>query len=196
MENRKNEEIRALFVLGLLAVLASIRTQNTELTATIGQASFNLLQIIDVMILFMSFYALFMVFGYSTDMFKEALAKWFREFARLFLVLNFIFLLFVAIIFGIAYYQNRLLWLFGLVAIPVIYLYLPKLRRFLKILVTQHVSARELLRRNIVTILTITLVGCLLEIGYYSAEQFVPIYFVASAIFIIFLIYLSKKKHD
>jgi len=39
----RKEEIRGLFVLGLLAVLSSIRVQNDEMMVSIGQISFNII---------------------------------------------------------------------------------------------------------------------------------------------------------
>jgi hypothetical protein len=60
VKGSKLEEIRAFFVLGLLAVLASIRTQS--IAAPIGSTTLPLNPIIDTMILLMSLYALLMVF--------------------------------------------------------------------------------------------------------------------------------------
>ena len=79
----KNEQVRAIFVLGLLAVLASIRTQNATIMATIGnQEPFNIIGIIDAMIILMSFYALFMIFGYSKDMVGESIADSFKHLGK------------------------------------------------------------------------------------------------------------------
>jgi hypothetical protein len=53
----KKEEIRGLFVLGLLAVMASIRIQNEEITIIFEETSYNVVVFLDVMIVMWSFYA-------------------------------------------------------------------------------------------------------------------------------------------
>lgn len=78
----KKEEIRGLFVLGLLAVLASVRLQYNSLMVNIGQGSFNLLVFFDFTIVFWSLYAVFMVFGLSADMLGKTSWRMYRHCAK------------------------------------------------------------------------------------------------------------------
>lgn len=189
----KNEQIRAIFVLGLLAVLASIRTQNGTLMATIGkQSPFDLMGIIDAMIILMSFYALFMIFGYSKDMMGESIANSFKHMARAFLVMNFALLVGIGVILGIAYYQNRLLWFFGVIAVPLAYSIYLEVKKW-RIKATKTIHSKEGRKSIGFLALSLGLGFSMLEIGYYSPEQFIPIFFVIAVVCIIILLYFSSK---
>jgi len=59
----KREELRGLFVLGLLAILIVIRFQNEKLMVTMGESSFDFIPLITITIVWWSMYALFMVLG-------------------------------------------------------------------------------------------------------------------------------------
>jgi hypothetical protein len=62
------EEIRGVFVLGLLAVLVSIRFGYKELLIYVGEPYFNLISgLIDITIVFWFLYAYLMVLGISED---------------------------------------------------------------------------------------------------------------------------------
>jgi hypothetical protein len=187
----RNEEIRAFFVLGLLAVLASIRVQNSSITAHLGNQPLDLIPIIDVMILFMSFYALFMIFGYSKDMLGEDLANAFIGMARAFLIMNFTILLVWAALIGVAYYQNRLIWFFGILALPIVYLIYRKLKT-LKIRSINLHSKKE--RRSIaLTVAFLGIVISVLEISYYSEKEFVPLYFILGGVSMVVYLYLTDQ---
>jgi hypothetical protein len=71
----KKEEIRGIFVLGLLAVLASVRVQYSTMMVNIGRSSFEAIVFLDFTIVLWSFYALFMVFGLSEDMIGKTVAR-------------------------------------------------------------------------------------------------------------------------
>ncbi|MGD6805352.1 MAG: hypothetical protein ACQCN4_00095 [Candidatus Bathyarchaeia archaeon] len=191
-ETEKNEQIRAIFVLGLLAVLASIRTQNATIMASMGnQEPFNIIGIIDVMILLMSFYALFMIFGYSKDMVGESIADSFKHLARAFLVMNFALLVGIGFILGLAYYQSRLLWFFVVISVPIGYATFLKIK---ELKIKRTVNSKEGKKSIAFLAVSLGLGFSMLEIGYYSPEQYVPI-FVATAIFcIVILIYFSNKE--
>jgi hypothetical protein len=190
--NEKNEHIRAIFVLGLLAVLASIRTQNASLMATLGKQAFDIIPIIDTMILLMSFYSLFMIFGYSRDMVGENLANMFKQIARSFLIMNFLILVSIGVILSLAYYQNRLLWFLGILAIPVVYLTYRKLKS-LKIMTINLKSRKE--RKSLgLTFILLGLSFSVLEISYYSPEEYIPLFFVLGAACMVTFLYFSLKK--
>ena len=55
----RKEEIRGLFVLGLLAVLASIRIQQPVLNIVLNDRSYNVSPFLDITIFFGSAYAFF-----------------------------------------------------------------------------------------------------------------------------------------
>lgn len=191
-KDRRNEEIRALFVLGLLAVLASIRTQNPELTVTIGQVTIPIIPIIDIMLILWSFYALFMVIGFSEDMFGKMVAKSFRYYAKLFLALNFVILVAISFLYALAVYQNRFLWAIGLFAIPLAYYFYDKFKKMKK---NAYRFGSNLTMKDIVSVVSaFGLVACFWLIFQYPSEQLIPIFFVVGAIFMILSLYLNRDK--
>jgi len=97
-DDTRKEEIRGLFVLGLLAVLSSIRIQNNEMIVGIGQASFNIIPWIDITIVLWSFYAFFMVLGLSEDLIGKSISSSFREVSKTFLGLNYVLLVFLSLL--------------------------------------------------------------------------------------------------
>jgi hypothetical protein len=192
-EIEKNEQIRAIFVLGLLAVLASIRTQNATIMANIGNEAFNIIPIIDTMILLMSFYSLFMIFGYSKDMMGENVALFFKNLARSFLIMNFAILLAIGGLLAIVYYQDRLLWFMGLLALPVAYLAYRKART-LSFEILRELKSKKGLKSFSVTMSLLGVAICVLEISYYSPQDFVPIFFVLGAVNMILFLYCSLQN--
>jgi len=90
-EETRNEEVRGLFVLGLLAALVSLRFQSKEMPFSTGQFSGDVTLFLDATIVFWSLYAFFTVLGLS----KEMIGEWattFRELAQVSLFLTYVFL--------------------------------------------------------------------------------------------------------
>lgn len=192
-KSTRTEEIRALFVLGFLAVLASVRNQ--AISVVVGQSTISLNQIIDTTILLMSLYAVFMIFGFSKDMIGESTAAIFKSLALLVLLLNFVILTFFGILYGVSYFQSRLVWLLGITALPIAYAFILKFNEIRK---KRSKDKRKKIRFiDIVKLISVSgFVICFLWVGYYSPEEHIWIFFVGgftSMAVMIFLDYKIKK---
>ena len=105
----RNEEIRAIFIFGLLAVFAYVKVQYPTLTLTYPNGSFNLVPLINIIIIFWSLYALFMVLGLSEDTIGKSFANIFRSGSKLFLQYSFMFMGIFSFLFGLIVYGLRIL---------------------------------------------------------------------------------------
>jgi hypothetical protein len=202
-EDRKGsriEEIRALFILGLLAVLASVRTQTINAPTQAG--SFPLNPIIDITIMFMSLYALFMVFGYSKDLIGETVATIFRSIAIQFVILNFVLLITYGIIYAIEFYQSRFLWMIVLIAIPCIYAGILKIRSYSGKKKEEPKSELSLEQKLLLIIKMLAGFGIVISalmIANYASEEMVPYFFMTGATFMVFWLIaasLIKKQKE
>ena len=127
----QNEEIRAIFIFGLLAVFAYVKIQYPTLTLTYQNGSIDLAYVIDIIIIFWSLYAFFMVLGLSEDAIGKSLAYMFRRLSKLFLQICFILLGVFSLIFGFIVYDLKfLLGLFIILTALVVYVYLDKRPKF------------------------------------------------------------------
>lgn len=142
--NFRKEEIRGLFVLGLLAVLASVRVQNEEMMVSIGQISINIIPLLDIIIILWSFYAFFMVFGLSEDMIGKIASNVFREAAKVFLYFNFLALAFLSLLLGYFAFPTRLPWALGLLSILILYALVVKLREIRRKKITKSNIKKKL----------------------------------------------------
>jgi len=113
----RTEEIRALFIFGLLAVLASFRVSSaSSLEVVFPYGPYNLLPIFDEIIVLWSLYAFFMVLGLSKDSIGITAATVFRRSSKLFLQLSFIFLAIILLPVGFVAYGFR----FGLMLLLIV----------------------------------------------------------------------------
>jgi hydrogenase nickel incorporation protein HypA/HybF len=92
---------------------------------------------------------------------------------------------------SIAYYQNRLLWFLGILAIPVVYLTYRKLKT-LKIKMINLKSKKEK-KSLVLTIVLLGLMVSILEISYYSSEELIPFFFILGVVCMIIFLYFSAK---
>ena len=95
----RHEELRGIFVLGLLAVLVVIRYQNKQLMVQIGQSSFDFIPLINLTIILWSAYAFFMVFGVSSDVVGKNLAETFQRISIFCLRLDFMWLALIGTVY-------------------------------------------------------------------------------------------------
>lgn len=126
-EVSRSEEVRAIFIFGLLAVFAYVKTQYKTLTLTYSYGSFNLIPLINILIILWSMYAFFMVLGLSEDTIGK-IAYSFKQGSKMFLQFSFMLLGVFAVLFGFIVYGLRLLYglaiiLGVLIASLVIYLH-------------------------------------------------------------------------
>jgi len=85
----RSEELRGLFILGLLAILVSYRVQNERIIVTIRRVNFNIIPLLDITIIFWVSYAFLMVVGVLEDIVGKTISRVFREFSVLFLTMDF-----------------------------------------------------------------------------------------------------------
>lgn len=203
-ESLRHEEIRGLFIFGLLAVLASIRIQysstNTQMTVQLGYGSFNILPILDNIILLWSLYAFFMVLGLSEDVIGKGISESFRALAKVFLQWNFIILGTLSIPIGFLAYGERFFYVIYLVVLTVIVglifvIFLGKGLQFRSRLKPIFTRKNTLLALGLIFILSSYAI-----IGYpetWFASVYVSfIAFLVSAITVTILLFLEAKKKD
>ena len=111
----RREELRGIFILGLLAVLVVIRYQNEPLMVQIGQSSFDFIPWLNLTIILWSLYAFFMIFGLSDDAIGKNLAEMFRNISIIFLRLDFIWSAFIGTLYFFVGYFPRSLWIIGFI---------------------------------------------------------------------------------
>jgi hypothetical protein len=194
----KREELRGLFVLGLLAVVASIRIQSKEMTIIISEKSYDVTVFLDIMLILWSFYAFFMVLGFSEDIIGKKSSKMFREISTTYLYLSFVILAFLSVIFFLAIYPTRTPWVLGFLPVLFAYLVIRKLIRIRKTLRPLKVNYKNLLERirlNLYQILLAIFINCFLLIMYGTSENFiVPSFIVGSVSLVSFLIARDKVE--
>lgn len=194
----KKEEIRGLFVLGLLAVLASIRLQNEKIMVTIGQVSFDLIPLLNVTLVLWSFYAMFMVFGLSEDMLGKTASSAFRETAKAFLYLNFLVLAALSLILGVFAFPARLPWALGLIFLLIIYAVFEQSRNFrrLKSEKPLKLGFRKWIESNLRLLSSLLILMCFVIIMFGPDESYVIPFFVMGCVgIVIFIIALRREKN-
>lgn len=189
----KHEEARALFVLGFLAVLASVRSQS--INAVVGQNTYPLNPLIDTTLLLMSLYAIFMVFAYSKDMIGESFAQTFKTLALGVLSLSFMVLIVFGVFYGVVLYQNRLIYMVGVIAVPIAYLSYVKINEIRKKANKEKSVTMKLpTKKTIVGLLSSTgLVLSIVMIISYSPEQYLWIFFITASVSMVALLFLANK---
>ncbi len=189
----KNEEIRGLFVLGLLAVLTSVRVQYSKMEVVIGQSTFDVVVFFDLTILFWSFYAFFMVFGLSEDMLGKGVANACRDIATAFLQFNFLALLTLGLLFGYFAYPTRLPYALAMLGLFALLASVRKLRKRAKKPI--KIEFKKLLKASASPLLILVLFVSLMFIMLNINEQVViPSFVVGCAAIVIWFIIKGKIK--
>ena len=117
----RTEEVRGLFVLGLLAIMIVVRYQNSKLPVSMGSITFDLIPLLDITIILWSLYAFTMVLGLSGDVIGKTLADAFWEEAKIFLRFDFMLLGLLSILLAYLAYPTRLPWIFGLIVAIIVF---------------------------------------------------------------------------
>ena len=191
----KREELRGLFVLGLLAVVASIRIQNNEITIIVEQKPYNLTPFLDIMLLLWSFYAFFMVLGLSEDIIGKKSSTMFREISTWYLYISFIILASLSMIFFLVLYPTRAPWALGFLPILFVYWLVRKLIRTRRPLKPNYKGLWKRLKSNLYQLLFSVFILCFLLVMYGTSESFIiPSFIIGSASLIGFLIAREKMK--
>jgi len=191
----RKEELRGLFVLGLLAVMVAIKLQHEKdgIMISFGQISFNLIPILDITILLWSLYAFFMVVGLSNDVLGETVSEGFAMLAKTFLLFAFLLLALLSILLGYAAYQNRLLWSVGLI------LFLSLCVGIMSMIDSRRRKRRirpsfNKCKQYLPVILMAILCLCLAAIMYIPDEQYIPLPFAIGSVVSVFLVLSIRKK--
>jgi len=191
----RREEIRGLFVLGLLAVIASVRIQNDEVMVIIGENSYDVVIFLHVMRFLWSFYAFFMVLGLSEDIIGKKASSTFRETSTNYLYFSFLFLAFLSILLVYSAYPTRTPWALGFLPVLIAYFVikrLRKIRRPLKFSVG-HFATR--VKSNLYQLFLSAFLVCFLMVMFGKYEEYViPSFIIGSVMLISFLIAREKIK--
>ena len=196
--NFRKEEIRGLFVLGLLAVLASIKVQSDKIVVTIGQMTVDIIPMLDITIILWSLYAMFMVFGLSEDMLGETTANIFRETAKMFLYFNFLVLGVLSFMLGLFAFPNRLPWALGLISLLLLYLGFEKLKELIKLRKFRKslkLNLKKWAESNLRFLSALLILICFVFIMFISDEQYIfPFFIIGCVGIVIFIMAIRKEK--
>jgi len=195
----RREEIRGLFVLGLLAVIASVRIQNDEIMVIVGENAYNVVIFLDVMIVMWSFYAFFMVLGLSEDIIGKKASSSFRETSATYLYISFVFLAFLSILLVYSAYPTRTPWALGFLPVLIAYFVVKRLRKVRKPLrKTLKISVRHFATRiksNLYQLFLSAFLVCFLMVMFGKFEEYViPSFIIGSLMLISFLIARERIK--
>lgn len=204
----QKEELRGLFTLGLLAVIASIRLQSNQITLVIDGITHNVTHFLDVVLITWSLYAFFMVFALSKDLIGQKLSESFLNTATMYLHLSFIFIgLFGAIFFN-EIFPNRSIWIFAYGGIFIVYFVIKYSYLYLKKISEVHKPSKDEFGKLITkiknkgkelfpTVLMAIFVNSFLLIlyGVYSELVF-PSFVVGSICLVLFLVYRDLTKNN
>jgi lysylphosphatidylglycerol synthetase-like protein (DUF2156 family) len=195
--NDKRENLRGIFVLGLLAILIVVRYQNPTLKVTIGQSNPDITPLINITILCLSLYAFFMVLGASDDVIGKHLSEMFRNLSKMCLWLDFSLSAILGIIYFVVGYSTRAIWILTLMLFCIVFVSVLSIARKIKlreILKKHNITRLDLLER----IATILFLAFLAAMFYYPDEQYLVIFFILGFIcFISFcLVRETKVSHN
>ena len=195
----KREELRGLFVLGLLAVVASFRIQNEELMIIIEEKSYNVVVFLDVMLVMWSLYAFFMVLAFSEDIVGKKSASMFREVSTNYLYFSFAMLGLLSILFALFVYPTRTPWALGFLLVLFAYWLIRKSIRIRKSFKLSFKSGfKNLWKRvkgNLYQLLLSAFMVCFLLVMFGTYEEFViPSFIIGSICLVSFLIVREKVK--
>ena len=188
---RRNEEIRGLFVLGLLAVMVTVRIQTSTIPITLGQLSFDLIPWLDITISLWSLYAFFMVLGLSEDIIGKTVSKMFAETAKSFLRMNFVLLAFISLLLGHYAYPTRLPWVFYLIMAIFLCALAVGIRDVLRN--PPRLNLKSRMRANLPIAVFLGLVFCVYAIMYLP-EQYIQISFILGVILVVVYFVLKERQ--
>lgn len=199
LDDDRKEEIRGLFVLGLLAVFASIRVQYSSFMVQFGQLPLDIIPILNIIIIFWSLYAFFMVLGLSEDVIGKTAASAFRQNSKSFLLYNFVLLAVLLGFFGIIGFPKAV-YLLALVFVLASYYIIAKL--FEKREKTKKNKARKkkLTKKESLERLqgfsAIAILICSTVVFYVENEIVAYSVFVVGLVAIFLFAYFQEKKKD
>jgi len=198
------EEIRGLFTLGLLAVVASIRIQyqDREMTVPINGTNYVVTPFFDWMIFLWSFYAFFMVMGISDDIIGEKTSSIFRRMSRYYLYFSFLTLGLMAVVFYHSIYPLRAIGLFVFALALFAYWSAKQIYLLKKKMCEKGLSVKSLLQKSVnylksewYQFLASVFFVCLMLVVLGTHDEFiVPSSIIGSVFLILFLLMRERRK--
>ena len=204
----RGEEARGFFVLGLLAVVATIRIQflNGVITILINGTQYIITPFFDAMIILWSLYAFFMVLGISDDIIGEKASNGFRRISIYYLNISFLILGIMAVAFYYTVYPLQAIGL-SVFAVALFIYWLAKQIHLLKKKASEKgLSLKSLPRKSIdylksewYQFLGSVAFVCLLLVLFGTHNEFIiPSSIIGSIFLILFLIMrqrmMQKRK--
>jgi len=194
-QNRK-EEIRGLFVLGLLAVLSAIRIQNSEMLVEIGRISVDIIPWIDITILLWSLYAFFMVLGLSEDIIGKSISTSFRGAAGVFLGLNYAILILLSLLVFVSGFLPRIPYALFLLLILAFYLASVKLRKRGRPSKAKVRDWWESFQSNTPQMLMLVFALCVVLTIYTHEEYLIPSFITGCVAVVLYIVLKEKVKSE
>jgi hypothetical protein len=115
----RTEEIRAIFIFGLLAVFAYVKTQYPTLELVYTNGSVDIVPLVNILMILWSVYALFMVLGLSRDTIGK-MAPIFKNLSRVFLQYSYFLLAIFGLLYGLVIYGYRILPLLLIIGVTIV----------------------------------------------------------------------------
>lgn len=205
----RREELRGLFALGLLAIVATIRIQNPQIIWVIDETTHDVTGFFDVTLVLWSFYAFFMVLGLSKDIIGVKASKTFLSLSTQYLYFSYVLLGLLAGGLFYSIYPTRAPWVFLFLFLALMYfiikrifLWARKLPRKWKPIKQSFVyNAKQFLRQIKKTAYQFLYSGfivCFMLVIWGVYEEYVfPAAIIGSIFLISFLIahdYVNKSK--
>jgi hypothetical protein len=185
----KREELRGLFVLGLLAVVASVRIQSKNITFIINGNPYDVAVFLDIMLITWSFYAFFMILGLSEDIIGKKSADLFREVSTQYLYLSFVILASLSIVFLYFVYPTRTPYAIGFLVVACTYWFIRKLIQIRKTFRFSFGNLWKRAKRNLYQLLLSAFIVCFILVMFGTREDLViPSFIIGSACLLSFLI--------
>ena len=198
------ENIRGLFTLGLLAIVATVRAQfqSTAITWAVNGKSYDVTIFFDVMIILWAFYAFFMVLGLSDDIIGEKAAKLLRRNSRFYLYFSYFLLGYLAIMFYYSIYPLQAIGL-ALFAASLLTYWLFKGLWAVHKKISKQTKPRLPFRKRLIVYLksewyqflgSIALTCLMLVVGGTHNELVIPSSIIGSFFMFAFLVMRDKRK--
>ena len=180
-------------MLGLLAVLSSIRIQYAELIIKLGQTPIDIIPWIDITIFLWSLYAFFMVLGLSEDLLGKPISSSFREISKVFLGLNYILLVFLSLLAFYLGYLPRIPFALVLILMFVCYIAITKLRKHEEPI--RLSSVWESIKSNTPQILLLIFTLCIIMTIFGNDEYLIPSFILGCVAITLYIVLNEVSTH-
>lgn len=161
----------------------------------IEERTWNVTVFLDIMLITWSFYAFFMVLGFSEDIIGKKSSSMFREISTNYLYFSFVILALLSILFVYSVYPTRTPWALGFLLIVSVYWLMRRLIRIRKSFRFSFGNLWKRMKSNLYQLLLSTFMVCFLLVMFGTHEEFViPSFIIGSACLVSFLIVRESEK--